>query len=175
MITFAYADNSETVTKSLANFAAAISDQGEALREIADDFREMMAERFASEGRAEGTPWAERKSRSRVGAVRPSTGSGPRAKPRGEPPLLIRTGALRDSLTRRGAAGSFEELDETTLALGSRMPYAIFHQLGTRHMPARPLIVLTEARAAKWTEVVRGAIERRTTLLGLKELGGTQS
>jgi hypothetical protein len=46
----------------------------------------------------------------------------------------------------------------------------MFHQLGTRQLPARPLIVLSDGRAAKWTEFVRSAIEEKTVLLGAKQL-----
>jgi len=164
MITFAYSDNSEAVEKSLAGFQAALADESSALGEVADDFREMVAEQFATEGRAEGTPWAARKS-ARVGAdgVRPLRGER-------RSPLLVRTGALRDSLTRRGAAGHVEEMDRQTLSVGSRLPYAIFHQLGTRRMPARPLIVLSDTRSARWSEFVRNAIEEKTALLAAKEL-----
>jgi phage gpG-like protein len=77
---------------------------------------------------------------------------------------------LRDSLTRRGAAGHVEEMDQQTLSVGSRLPYAIFHQLGTRRMSARPLIVLSDTRSARWSEFVRNAIEEKTALLGAKEL-----
>lgn len=168
MIAFTYADNSEAVAKSLGDFQAAIANQEGALQQVADDFREMVAQQFATEGRAEGTPWAPRES-ARVGAdgVRPLRGER-------RSPLLVRTGALRDSLTRKGATGGIEALDGQTLSIGSRLPYAIFHQLGTRRMPARPLIVLNDARAAKWTGFIRSAIEEKTPLLGMKELGAKQ-
>jgi phage gpG-like protein len=61
-------------------------------------------------------------------------------------------------------------MDRQTLSVGSRLPYAIFHQLGTRRMPARPLIVLSDTRSARWSEFVRNAIEEKTALLGAKEL-----
>jgi len=167
MITFSYADNSEEVNKTLDAFQDALADPalaGPALREIADDFRVMIAQQFASEGRAEGTPWQPRRK------------GGSQARP-GRPdqigmPLLVRTGALRDSLIGPGAAGHVEELEDGAITLGTRLPYALFHQLGTRHMPARPIIVLSDERSAKWTEIVRGAIEDKTVLLGTKELGG---
>ena len=162
MITFEYSDNSEAVAKSLGNFQAALSDQQSPLQQVADDFREMVREQFASEGRAEGTPWAPR-----VGAgLAP-----PSRRVMQTSPLLVRTGALRDSLARKGAAGSLDEQTDQSLTLGSRLPYAIFHQLGTRRMPARPLFVLNDARAAKWTEFVRKAMEGKTALLGPSELG----
>jgi phage gpG-like protein len=157
MITFSYADNSEAVGKALDAFQDSLADNSPALREIADDFREMVAQQFASEGRAGGAPWAIRKSRG-----------GARSRSAGWP-LLVRTGTLRDSLTAPGAA-HIEEMDARSLTLGSRVPYAMFHQLGTRRMPARPMIVLTDERRAEWTEIVRGTIEEKTVLLGAKEL-----
>jgi len=170
MITFAYSDNSVAVEKSLAGFQAALADEASALGEVADDFREMVAEQFATEGRSEGTPWA---SRARRGGPRGRPGQAQRHPARGQAqglPLLVRSGALRASLTRKGAAGSIEDIDGQTLSIGSRLPYAIFHQFGTRRMPARPLIVLSDARSARWTEFVRRAIEEKTHLLGAREL-----
>ncbi len=169
MITFTYADNSEDVTKSLAAFQDVLADQAPALREIADDFREMLAQQFASEGRAGGTPWPPRKSQRSVGATRRVART--RRPDQIGTPLLVRTGALRDSLISPGS-GHVEEMDGRSLTLGTRLPYAMFHQLGTRHMPARPIIVLSEERSQRWAEVVRTAIEDKTVLLGKQELGG---
>jgi phage gpG-like protein len=154
MIEFTYTINSQPVEKALENFQASLADQTTALREIADDFREMVAGQFASEGQAEGTPWAPRKA---VGAIH-------------ESPLLVRSGALRRSLTTRDAAGHVEQLEEQSLAIGTSLPYALFHQTGTRRMPARPIIVLSGARSERWVEIVRGGIEEKTVLLGKEKL-----
>jgi phage gpG-like protein len=124
-----------------------------------------MAQQFATEGRAEGTPWAPR-----AGA-----GLAPRSKrAMRASPLLVRTGTLRDSLIGPTAPGHVEELEAQSLTLGSRVPYALFHQLGTRHMPARPLIVLSGERTERWVEILRSAIEENAALLGPKELGGRE-
>jgi phage gpG-like protein len=163
MITFTYADNSQAVSQALESFQEALADNAPALATVADDFREMVAQQFASEGRAEGTPWA---ARGGAGLAPPSR------RAMQASPLLVHTGALRDSLTTPGAAGSVEELDAGSLTLGTRLPYAMFHQLGTRRMPARPLIVLSDERSAKWAEIVRSAIQDRSMLLGAQELGG---
>ncbi len=167
MISFTYADNSEEVSRALAGFQDALADNAPALREIADDFREMLAEQFASEGRAGGTPWAGRR-----GGPRGRPGQGRHRRVRGQAqglPLLVRTGALRDSLIGLGA-DHVEEMDGRSLTLGSRLPYAMFHQLGTRFMPARPIVVLSDERSQRWTEIVRRAIEGKSALLGTKEL-----
>jgi phage gpG-like protein len=167
--------NAESVTRALSNFQASLLDQSPALAEIADDFRAMVTEQFASEGRAGGTPWAP---------LAPSTARRRRA---GTSVLNI-TGALLASLTDAGAPGHVEETDGQTLTLGRRLPYAIYHQTGTgtgygqtflpgsakgrRGMPMRPLIVLTPERSDQWTELIRQHLEEQTLLLGAQELGG---
>lgn len=157
MISFTYADNSEALGGSLADFQSALAESEPALRQIADDFRAVIERQFESEGRAGGTPWAPRRD---ILQRTPTT-----------QPLLVRTGALRDSFIRPGAAGHVEEITDQTLTLGSRLPYAIFHQTGTRRMPARPIIVLKEERTSRWTEIATRTIEGKTVLLGAKELG----
>ena len=180
MITFTYTDNSEAVDKALANFRASLADEAPALQALADDFRAMIAEQFASEGRAEGTPWPPRLGATRRGTGVPPVNTRKMRVPRrsGRPgqaqglPLLIRTGALRDSLIGPSAPGHIEETDEASLTIGSRLPYAMFHQLGTRRMPARPMIVLTDARAERWLQIVQQQINEKILALGAKELGG---
>ena len=165
---------SEPVEQALRAFQASLAEQSPALAEIADDFRAMVTEQFASEGRAGGTPWA---------ALAPSTARRRRAGTQ----LLNATGALLASLTDAGAPGHVEETDGQTLTLGSRLPYAIYHQTGTgagygqrllpgptkgrRGLPMRPLIVLTPARSDQWTELVRQHLEEKNPLLGARELG----
>jgi len=166
MIQFTYSANSESVSRALAALQAALGENAPALREIAEDFREMVAQQFASEGRAEQTPWPPRKlaggaARARSARPRPADG-----------PLLVRSGALRASLIGPSAPEHLEEADQRTLTLGSRLPYAMFHQTGTRRLPARPLLVLSDERARRWTGIVRGALEEKTRALGARELGG---
>jgi phage gpG-like protein len=158
MIAFTYADNSEAVDKTLENFQAALADEAPALQAIADDFREMIAQQFSSEGRAEGTPWPP---------LAPAT----LRRKRAGAPILFRTGALLESLRGPSGANHVEEIDASSLTLGSRLPYAMFHQLGTQRMPARPIIVLSGERSERWLEIVQSAIEEKATLLGKDQLG----
>jgi len=161
MIEFGYAINSDAVVGMLAAFQESLADQSPALARIADDFREMIARQFASEGRAEGTPWAP----LAPATLRRRRGGG----------ILFSTGALLRSLQEPGAPGHVEELEAHSLALGTRLPYAQYHQSGTRRgLPARPLIVLSQARSERWVEIVRQHIGEKTLLLGEKELGGKQ-
>lgn len=51
--------------------------------------------------------------------------------------ILQRTGALRRSITTR--------LEASALVASAHAPYAALHQSGTRRLPARPFLVLTES------------------------------
>ena len=164
MISFTYADNSAAVSKALAAFEQSLADEAPALQAIADDFRQMIAQQFSSEGRAEGTPWAPRKSSGVRAMLRSPSGAGQ------APPLLVRTGALLASLTEPNSPDHVEETNAESLTLGTRVPYAMFHQLGTRRMPARPIIVVSGERTERWVEIVRSRIEEQTLLLGANEL-----
>jgi phage gpG-like protein len=167
--------NSEGLDRNLAAFHAALADFSPALRTIADDFREMVAEQFASEGRAGGTPWAE---------LAPST---LRRRRRDGGGILYVTGALLRSLVEPGARGHIEEIDGESLVLGSALPYALFHQTGagrgfgqpqlsspTRRgdLPMRPLIVISGDRAEAWADIVRRRLEEEL-LLSTSELEET--
>jgi phage gpG-like protein len=183
--------SSQNFDRALDNFQAVLADNSEALAAVADDLRQMIAEQFATEGAAGGTPWAP---------LAPSTVRRTRGARGG---ILYATGALLGSLTDPGAPGHVEQLDEQSLLFGSELPYAIYHQTGTgiefgqatiagpsqssarprgrkgrkaagpgrgRALPMRPLIVVTDARAASWAEILRAGIEQNVLALGTKEL-----
>lgn len=167
--------NSEPVSQALEAFESSLADNSPALQLIADDFREMIAGQFATEGAAGGAPWA---------ALAPSTLRGRRSGSS----ILNSTGALLASLIDSGAAGHVEESDGQSLTLGSRLPYAIFHQTGAgrgfgqrsitpgrgtgRGLPMRPLMVLSDERSGRWVEMVARSLDEKSIVLGGNELGG---
>lgn len=171
---FTFSISTQPVEQALAAFQGALRDARPALQEIADDFREMIAAQFASEGRAGGTPWAP---------LAPST-----LRRRGSAsPILFDSGALFRSLHDAGAPGHVEEIEDQALVLGSRLPYALFHQTGAgwglgqdqsprsrrgRGLPRRPIVVLSPDRQNIWTEIVQQYLEERAPLLQSRELGG---
>jgi len=171
---FTYEFRCDQAERSLQRLDELLSDQSPAWTRIREDYRQMVTEQFASEGRAGGTPWAE---------LAPST----LRRRRGGARILNVTGTLLSSLRDVGAPGHVERADEQTLTLGSRLAYALYHQTGTgssfgqgqrlsgatraRGMPARPLLVLTESRTEQWVEIVRRHLEGKTSLLGPRELG----
>lgn len=85
-------------------------------------------EQFSSRGARWRTPWKPLAPRT-VGEKR-------RAGYLSEP--LVRTTRLRNSMTRRPLA--VERISATEVEAGTDVPYAHFHQTGTRYMPARKLI-----------------------------------
>lgn len=183
MMEFQGTIESDSLERALENFQASLVDNSEALAVVADDLREMIAEQFSTAGRAGGTPWAPLAPSTLQRSRRPRSG------------ILVSTGALLGSLRDLGAPGHVEELGIQTLLFGTRLPYAVFHQTGTgigfgqsqsvasprkgrkspgpgrgRSLPMRPMIVMTEARAEHWVDIVRAQIEAKALVLGAKEL-----
>ncbi len=165
--------NSDALDRSLGSFQGSLADLSPALREIADDFREMVAEQFATQGSAGGTPWAE---------LAPSTLRRRRSAGAG---ILYVTGALFRSLVEPGARAHVEEVGGGSLTLGSSLPYALFHQTGAGRgfgqpvlsgparrgdLPMRPLIVISGERSDAWVEIIRQHLEENL-VLGEKALG----
>lgn len=108
-------------------------------QQVSNAVREGWRENFTGERSGDGRAWA---------ALAPST---VRQRIRaGYParPILVRTGALRNSLLSPGAANSYEDVQTTgngwTLVVGTEDSKAIFHERGTARMPARPFIALSD-------------------------------
>jgi phage gpG-like protein len=124
----------------------ALSDLQPFLTRVAIALRRGFAEMFNSEGRAGGDPWqplapstiAAKQRLFEMGAIRGRV-HGVRARLRaGEvqagslPGILIRTGALKDSVARRGVRGNIHRVaaDGKSIQVGSSLPYAAVHEYG---------------------------------------------
>jgi len=66
-------------------------------------------------------------------------------------PILEHSGRMKRSLTRRGGESRIR-IQGDLLSIGSKVPYAAFHQTGTRRMPARPL-QMTESTKRRIVEL----------------------
>jgi phage gpG-like protein len=102
----------------------------EALLRAEQEIRSRLRERYLSEGRLYGPTRLPRKTRNQSLSSQP---------------LLVRTGRLRDSFLSAQSPDAVRELDITNpdrpaLTFGSRVPYARFHQWGTRRLLARPIL-----------------------------------
>jgi phage gpG-like protein len=175
MMQFDGSINSQGVEKGLENFAALLGDFSGPLASIADDFRQMVAEQFATRGESGGTPWAD---------LAPST----RRRKKSGAGILSNTGALFNSLVDPDAPGHVEAGDNLSLEIGTDLPYAMFHQTGAgwgigqtslppapRHshgVPMRPILLLTADHQERWVGFVLQQIQAKASALGVAELGG---
>jgi phage gpG-like protein len=105
-----------------------IQDAGEAFEAIADHQKKIWQKQFAQEGRYTGAAWS------------PLSPPYARWKAKNYPgkPILQRTGKLMESMTQRPFG--IDEITDKSMTIGTDVPYAQYHQRGTEHMPARPLI-----------------------------------
>jgi len=125
-----------------------------AFERIAKDFRAHMAEVFDTEGGATKSGRWERLS-DRYGAWKarhypgmPILQRGDRKSGRG--PLLM------PSLTQEGHPYAVLDLTEDSLAIGTRVPYAVYHQsrLPRKRLPRRAFIDLPESVRARWIQIL---------------------
>ena len=61
--------------------------------------------------------------------------------------ILELTGDLKDSMTRRPFG--IDVIDRNVMVIGTQVEYATYHQHGTDHMPARPIIKRVRPSEAK--------------------------
>ena len=142
----------EKVTHELRRFAARAMEPEPILYLVADALRAIEKERFAREGPG----WAEladstieRKGSSKIG---------------------VETEAMMDSLTKKGAEGSLEEVLGNVLHFGTNLtdeegfPYPVVFDEGTQDgtQPARPLFDVNEGMLRMFTKSIQ------SYLLGLR-------
>jgi len=68
--------------------------------------------------------------------------------------ILVRTGDLRKSLTKRGG-DNIRRIGRQRMEVGTRVKYAKFHQRGTRRMPAREPIRVTDNQKRFWVRLIQ--------------------
>ena len=73
-------------------------------------------------------------------------------------PLLVLSGAMRASLTSRtGSSDQIRDINgrAKTARFGTADRKAKWHQSGTRRMPARPVVQLTDADKQRWAKAIQ--------------------
>jgi phage gpG-like protein len=106
---------------------------------------------FDSEGRTGSGGWAPLKPRTV--ATKAARGLDPR--------ILRATNRLRKSLTNKTSPDAIFEFDADSMFFGTRVPYAAFHQTGTRRMPARKPVELSERSRRKVVKIIQAVIMDR--------------
>ena len=111
---------------------------------MSDDFYKSMSEVFSSEGAYEERKhWQELSPAYAAWKMRHYPGK----------KILERTGRLKRSLTVKGGEDSVSNITPSELAIGTRVPYAILHQMGTKRLPQRKIIELTEKQKLRWVRI----------------------
>ena len=116
--------------------------RGRAAGKIRDDFLDEVGESFASRGRSTGTAWAP---------LSPANAAWKNSAYPGRP-LLVLTGRMKESFSAssRDLIYNRKQKNYKMLTLGTRVPYAGYHQSGTSKMPRRPLFVVKQQIANRW-------------------------
>lgn len=123
----------------LGIMAHQFEDAEPAWRNIADDFAQLEAQRFASGGPG----WA---------ALSPAYAAYKSHRYPGKG-ILVASGNLRDSLSH--ASSVVQGMSPTTLTLGSTVPYGKYHQHGTARMPARKPIDMQPDDRRRWLKILQ--------------------
>jgi phage gpG-like protein len=149
--------------RGIARLAESIADYRQVWPAIEDEFHAHMADQFRSKGVESGAPWA------------PLSLAYAHWKEAHYPgrPILQRTGDLYRSLTDSNDPNAIRVAESKSLKLGSRIPYAIFHQTGARDgkLPARREIQLTEAFRQSVGHHVRAYLVRIARQSGFRSRG----
>lgn len=122
--------------RGIARFADGIADYRPIWGVIEDDFYALQKDQFKSEGAEGGAQWQELSPEYAKWKEKHYPGK----------PILQRSGDLEASLTNPNDPNTVRIEQRKTLTLGSKIPYAIYHQSpGPRkRLPRRPEIMLTE-------------------------------
>lgn len=75
-------------------------------------------------------------------------------------PILVATGKLRRSLSDKSDTNSVNRISSTSLEIGTKIPYARFHQEG-KGVPERTILSVDIGRRAfRWTRILNDTIEK---------------
>ena len=77
-------------------------------------------------------------------------------------PILVRTGEMR------GGMGNVRRISEKSLEWGTNVPYAVFHQRGTRKMPQRRIIHLERDDATFIHKIIQRHLVTKARQAGLE-------
>jgi phage gpG-like protein len=120
---------------------------------IAADFRAASAHRFE----VEGPGWS------------PLAASTVRRKTRKRMPqpsrILFGWGNLAESMAGRGQ-DAVTHVTVDVLFVGTKVPYAHFHQEGGGRLPRRPIVDVTEADVARWGTIINSQFDLAFARIG---------
>lgn len=132
------------VDRELLRFTGRLTDASPAFAQLADDFNRIEREQFKTEG-GRSSKWVPIKAATRRAKIKRGL----------DPRILHATHRLRDSLTKPSGPDVVRKIRPDSLEVGSTVPYGVFHQRGTRTLPRRPPVDLTEGDRRRWVQVLQ--------------------
>jgi phage gpG-like protein len=131
------------VLRTFSRWTEGVEDLGPAFETITEDFYQISADQFESEGRYGSGGWVALSPRYAAWKAKAYPGA----------KVLEREGWLKGALTGQNDY-RIREIGKHELQMGANLPYGLYHQTGTRRMPARPPIQLTEVDKTRWAKIV---------------------
>lgn len=133
----------QQVERTLDRFAEAAEDATPVWEVLADRFARMERKQFATEGAHASGGWAPLSPRYAAWKARHYPGR----------PILVLTGDLKESLTRRPF--DIEIITPKLAIFGSAVVYGGYHQRGEGHNPRRRPVELRESERREWVKVLQ--------------------
>lgn len=140
--------NETQFDREISRFSNGVSDFRVVAPSILTALRSIVADQFASQGRGLWRPLSKRYAAQKARKYPGKT-------------ILRRTDRMYDSLVKR-TASSIVSINKNELTYGTSVPYASFHQAGTKKMPARKIIALTEADNDRIVKAVQARLVKLT-------------
>ncbi len=148
--------------RSFSRFADNVKDLSEAFAEITQDFHQVVeTKQFESEGAYGSGGWKPLSDNPE--------GKGYatwKAKNYPSRPLLVLSGLMKESLLGDNP-WSITRIEPLRLEVGTKIPYAIYHQKGTGKMQARPVIDLTEDDKTRFVKLIQKTLVKQAKEAGL--------
>lgn len=168
MIEFNFTVDGERQMSRFFDIAAdSINDFTIIFEKLAEDFRETQKEVFKKEGANEGlSKWKPLSPKYKKWKNKFYPGR----------PILTLTGDMRKSLTQQNNINHIERITKNSFEIGTKDFKTILHQKGTKKMPKRKVIELSDLQKRRWTQIFhreifsmlspseREAIQRGTTI-----------
>lgn len=86
-------------------------------------------------------------------------------------PILVRTGALKSSMTEEGASGNISLISKAGAVFGTSINYGVFHDQGGKKLPKRNFSEPSDRRRDIWIEQIQRDITRNFEKNGIQVTG----
>jgi len=150
-------DGDVQMARSLSRFGEGVKDMRPAFKQIMDAFFQIEKKQFESEGSYGSGGWESLSPNYEAWKSRNFPGAS----------ILQRTRRMVQSLTGE-TSDTVKVMNPKDFRVGTRVPYAGYHQTGTGRMPRRPVIELTESDKREWIKIVQRWLVNMAKQAGLR-------